>query len=322
MKPIHLLVIGRPGAPHLHMLDQFRPSVTIEISNRLETLKEAAPKADVILNAMLEADLLHEIFPLAQRLRWLHSLSTGVENLLSPAIIASPVPVTNARGVFRRPLAEFAIAACLFFAKDLRRLVHNQEAGVWQQFDIEEIHGRVMGIAGYGEIGRACAEKAHALGMKILALRRRTGLSAEDPLLEAVFPPERLREMLAASDYVVLSMPETSATRGLIGEAELSAMKQTAVLINVGRGSLIDETALVKALQENRIRGAALDVFQCEPLPPGHPFYSLKNLLLSPHAADHTTNWLERAMRRFVENFTRFLREEPLEALVDKHAGY
>ncbi|MGH9663683.1 MAG: D-2-hydroxyacid dehydrogenase, partial [Bryobacteraceae bacterium] len=285
MHPIHLLVIGPPGAPHWKMLEPFRSSAAIEISNRLEALEDAAPRADVILNATLEADLLQAIFPLAKRLRWLHSLSTGVENLLSPAIIASPAPVTNARGVFRLPLAEFVIAACFFFAKDLRRLVRNQEAGVWQQFDIDEIHGRVMGIAGYGEVGRATAEKAHALGMKIIALRRRAGLSAEDPLLDAVLPRERLREMLAASDYVVLAMPETSETRGIIGEAELRAMKPDAVLINVGRGALIDETALVKALAENRIRGAALDVFQREPLPPGHPFYRLRNLLLSPHSA-------------------------------------
>lgn len=294
----------------------------MEVTDRLDSLRAAAPHADVLLNAMLEADLLRAIFPLAKRVRWVHSLSTGVENLLSEAIVRSPVPMTNARGVFRRPLAEFVIAACLFFAKDLRRLVRNQEAGLWAQFDIEEIHGRVMGIAGYGEIGRATAEKAHALGMRIVALRRRPHLSKDDRLLEAVFPPERLRDMLAASDYVVLAMPDTPATRGLIAAAELRAMKPNAVLINVGRGTLIDESALTRALTEKWIRGAALDVFQQEPLPSPHPYYDLQNLLLSPHAADHTADWLDLAMQRFVENLNRFLRDEPLEAVVDKHAGY
>lgn len=128
--------------------------------------------------------------------------------------------------------------------------------------------------------------------------------------------------MLALSDYVLVTAPLTPATRGMVGEAELDAMKSSAVLINLGRGPVVDEAALIRALQRGKIRGAALDVFDQEPLPAGHPFFRLKNVLLSPHCADHTPDWLERAMRCFLENFERFQKGEPLSNVVDKRSGY
>jgi phosphoglycerate dehydrogenase-like enzyme len=175
---------------------------------------------------------------------------------------------------------------------------------------------------GYGEIGRAAAELAKAFGMRVAALRRRPELCAGDPAVDLVFPPAGIREMLAASDYVLAAAPLTAATRGLIGRAELGAMKPHAVLINVGRGPVVDEAALIEALRERRIRGAALDVFDEEPLPAGHPFFSLDNVLLSPHCADHTPGWQEAAVRFFVENFHRYVNGEPLRNVVDKRQGY
>jgi phosphoglycerate dehydrogenase-like enzyme len=145
--------------------------------------------------------------------------------------------------------------------------------------------------------------------MRVMGLRRSDG-------------PDRKRDVLAESDYVVLSTPLTPETRGIIGAAELRAMKPEAVLINLGRGPLVDEPALVAALGERRIGGAALDVFNEEPLPPGHPFYSLDNVLLSPHSADHTPDWKERTMRLFLENFDRYCKGEPLRNVVDKPRGY
>jgi len=322
MTPITLLVIDQPGANHLKAVETMPAPTTVLVANESALLREAAPTADVILNGIPNGHLLREIFPYATRVRWIHSLSAGVEKILFPELITSPVTLTNARGVFKRSIAEFVIAATPFFAKDLRRLVRSQEAGLWEQFDIEEAHGKVMGIVGYGETGRACAERARALGMKILGLRRRPELSRGDPWLEAVFDPSRLHELLAQSDYVVLTAPGTPQTRRLLGEAEFAVMKACAVLINVGRGSLVDEAALIDALQHGRIRGAALDVFEIEPLPPGHAFYGLKNLLLAPHCADHTPGFYEQDVKFFVRNFQRFLGGEPLENVVDKAAGY
>ena len=246
---------------------------------------------------------------MAPRVRWIHSRSAGLDELLFPDLAESAVPLTNARGVFSEVLGEFAIAAVLFFAKGLRRMIRSREAGVWDQFDTVEVAGQTMGVIGLGDIGKAAARRADAMGMRVIGLRRTDG-------------PERKRELLELADYVVLSTPLTPETRGLIGEAELRAMKPEAVLINVGRGPLVDETALIAALRDRRIGGAALDVFNQEPLPAGHPYFGLDNLLLSPHSADHTPDWQQRAMQLFLDNFERYRKGEPLRNVVDKRRGY
>lgn len=321
MEPIRLLVISDPAAENLRLLEQLPQPVDICVGNDLEFLKLHAASADAILSTW-SGDLLRMIFPLARGARWIHVLSAGVDKILFPELIASPVPLTNGRGVFKDALAEFSIASILFFAKDLRRLVHSQEAGQWEQFDILQIRGQILGVVGYGGIGRETARLAQALGMKVVATRRRTALSSEDPWLERAYAPEQLREMLGVSDYVVVSTPLTEQTRGMIGDAELRAMKSSGVIINVGRGPVIVESALIAALAERRIRGAALDVFDVEPLPEGHPFYKLDNVLLSPHSADHSVGWMDMAMNQFLENFERFRGGLPLENVVDKRAGY
>ena len=192
MTAIKVVVIDKPGASHLKVLDTLRASIDVVVSNHVAWLQESAPEADVILNGIPDGLLLRDIFTHATRLRWVHSLSDGVEKILFPELVASPAILTNARGVFKRSLAEFVIGAVLYFAKDFRRLIRNQQAGVWQQFEVGEAHGKVMGIVGYGETGQACAERAHPLGMKILGLRRRPELSKGDPCLEAVLGPNDL----------------------------------------------------------------------------------------------------------------------------------
>jgi len=180
-----------------------------------------------------------------------------------------------------------------------------------------------VGIVGYGDIGRAVATRVRALGMRVLAVKRHEPPAHEaDPLAERIYGPEGRIEMISRSDYVVAAAPLTAETAGMIGEAEFAAMKRDAVAINVGRGPVIEEAALIRALSEKRIKGAALDVFDREPLPQGHPFYKLENVLLSPHCADHTADWLDRAMRFFVEQFERFRKGEPLKNVVDKRLGY
>jgi phosphoglycerate dehydrogenase-like enzyme len=323
MSAITLLVTGDPKAPYLTGLDQLPSDVRVIVSADPAKLAEAAPDADVLLNGEFKDPLLlKNVFPLATRLRWLHVLSAGVEHVLSPEIVASPVPLTNGRGVFKRPLAEWALSGMLHFLYDHRRLVRQQEAGVWEDFDIEELGGKTIGIVGYGEIGRAVAERAKPFGCRILALRRKPENSAGDPLIDKAFSPAQVDEMLAACDFVVAAAPMTPETRGLIGAAQIAALKSSAVVINIGRGPVIDEAALIAALESKKIRGAALDVFTVEPLPPGHAFYRLSNVLLSPHSADHTAGWRDRAFQCFLDNFARFVKGETLENVVDKHAGY
>jgi phosphoglycerate dehydrogenase-like enzyme len=322
MAPIKLLVLSNPTADHLRLLDRLPGPVDILAGNDPEFVTAHAPSAEVILVGSWEGDLLRMTFPRAQNVRWVHSLSAGVEKILFPELVESPVPLTNGKGVFTGALAEFAIASMLFFAKGLRQLVRNQQAGQWKQFDIELLRGQVLGIVGYGDIGREASNLARAFGMKVVAVRRRAALSNQDANLERTYPPEGLREMLASCDYVLVTTPLTPQTRGMIGEAELGVMKNSAVIINLGRGPVIVESALIAALAAKRIRGAALDVFDEEPLPEGHPFYGLENVLLSPHSADHTVGWAGLAMHVFIENFERFRAGQPLLNIVDKKAGY
>ena len=321
MDHVNVLVLADPATPQLAIL-QTLPQTAIAVGNAPEAFARIAPLADVILHWSAEIAVFEEVWRMSPRVRWVHSLSAGLDGVLFPALAASPVPLTNARGVFSEILGEFAIGAVLFFAKDLRRMVRSQMAGIWDEFDTVEIRGQSVGIVGYGDIGRAVAWRAHALGMKVLALRRRPELLRDDPYVTDAFGANQKHELLARSDYVVAALPLTSESRGMIGQAEFEAMKSTAVLINIGRGPVVDEAALVRALESKRIRGAALDVFAIEPLPVGHPFYRLDNVLLSPHAADHTPDWKERTMRLFLENFERFRRGEPLRNVVDKKRGY
>lgn len=322
MPPLTLVAIGDPNAAHIRLLNQLPSNVEKIVSDDFETLKEAAPKADVLLNGGFHADLFRKVFPLATKAQWVHNLSTGVEGVLSPEVIASPIPLTNGRGVFSSILAEFVIAGVLYFAKDFRGMIRNQVAGRWEPFDTSAIEGTTMAIVGYGDIGRTIAKLAHAMSMKVVALRRRAALSVEDPYLTAIYPLERLHEIIARCDYLVIATPLTPQTTGMIGEAELNQLKKDAVVINIGRGPVIVESALIKALEENRIKGAVLDVFDQEPLPEGHPFYRMENVLLSPHSADHLPGWVGLAMNRFLSNFELFSKGQPLENIVDKKAGY
>lgn len=322
MAPLKLIVVSDPAAPVLRLLERLPEEVTITVGETPEALTEAAAEAQVLLGREARRETLQAVFRRAPHLEWVHSLSAGVNEYLFPELVESRVPLTNSRGVFSRSLAEFALGAALFFAKDFRRMVRQQEAGVWDRFDVEEIFGKVMGIVGYGDIGHAVAARARDFGMRVLAVRRRPQLSQTDPYAEEVLPVERLAELVARSDYVVVATPLTPDTRGLIGEPEIRAMKPSAVLINIGRGPTVVEEALIRALEENRIRGAALDVFDQEPLPAGHPFYRLENVLLSPHCADHTPGWEEAAMEVFLDNFERFRAGQPLRNLVDKRLGY
>jgi len=318
-----LLVLTAPGDKHIPSLAELRRISTIVIGDSLSDFESTAGNAEIILNWSASLALLRDVFLLSERLRWIHSRSAGLEQALFPELIESEVVLTNGSGVFSPSLGEFAIAAILHFAKDFRRMICNQQAGVWEQFDVTMIAGQTVGIVGYGSIGHAVAVRARALEMKVLGLRRHVPQQRQgDLLIEHSFGPERCLEMLSQCDYVVVTLPLTKDTRGLIADAEFSVMKKTAVIINLGRGPTIDERAMIKALSEHRIRGAALDVFDQEPLPLGHSFYSLENVLLSPHCADHTPDWLENSMRFFISQLDRFKRGDALLNVVDKTLGY
>jgi phosphoglycerate dehydrogenase-like enzyme len=322
MDNITVLVLSDPTDRQLAMLEILPGPTSIAVGDRVEAFERLAPEAQVLFNWSSSRQLVQQVWKIAPRVQWVHSRAAGLDGLLFPELVESPALLTNGRGVFSQSLGEFVIASALFFAKDFRRMLRNQAAGVWAPFDVEEVSGQTMGIVGYGDIGRACARRARDMGMKVLAVRRRPELSNGDELVSRIYPFDRMLDMLPECDYVVAAAPLTPETRHLISDAALAAMKKTAVVMNVGRGPVIDEGALIRALETGRIRGAALDVFETEPLPASSPLYKLENVLLSPHCADHTADWLEQAMRFFIENFARFAAGKPLLNVVDKKAGY
>jgi phosphoglycerate dehydrogenase-like enzyme len=317
-----LLVLADAGDPYLPLLDAIRDRSEIVIGDSAAALAAAAPRADAFLAWTVRRKDIEIILATATRLRWMHVRWAGLDSLLFPALIESHVPLTNSRGVYSQSLGEFVIAGALFFAKDIRRLLRQQSEHKWEPFTMPELRGATMGIVGYGDIGRACAARAHAFGMRVLASRRRPSLTGSDPIVDRSYGPAELIEMIRECDYVVAAAPLTPQTRGLIGEREIAAMKPSAVLMNVGRGPVVDEQALIGALRERRIRGAALDVFTTEPLPRDSPLFDFDNILISPHCADNTPTFNEDAMKFFIANFDRFLKNEPLLNIVDKHAGY
>ena len=309
--------------PDLKLLAQLPPETNIAVGNSVEAFERLAADATVIFSWSAAGDLLRDVFAMCPKVRWVHSRSAGLDGVLFPALVESPVPLTNGRGVFSQSLGEFALGAILYFAKDFRRMNRNQKAGRWEPFDIVEISGQTVGILGYGDIGRAVASRVRPMGMRVLAVKRHgPSLYNVDPLVHQIFPPDKRTEMLAQSDYVVAAAPADARNSRHDRRGGISGDEAHAVVINIGRGPVIDEAAMLRALAAKRIKGAALDVFDTEPLPQGHPYYSLENLLLSPHCADHTPDWTQQGMRFFLAQFERFSQGKPLENVVKKNLGY
>jgi phosphoglycerate dehydrogenase-like enzyme len=326
MSKTKLLVISPPDHYALRGLRQLYDRCDISVSNDQMELEKLAPETDVILFTGMSGARVNfpNVWKHARCVRWIHSLSAGMDKVLFPELVDSSIPVTNARGVFKRSLAEFAVLGILFHTKRVRRLIDSQRECKWDDFYVGFADKRVMGIVGYGEIGRECALLAKGLGLKIHAFRRNPHKSSGDPLLDRIFGPGELQEMLTGIDVLLCSAPLTPETHHIIGEAQFNVMKRTAIIVNVGRGPVIHEAALVRALQNKTIAGASLDVFEHEPLPESSALWSMDNVLLSPHCTDHTDDpdWLDLSMQVFVDNFIRFQNGDPLENVVDKKAGY
>ncbi len=312
-----ILALSESDDPQLALL----ADVPHVVANSSTSNDKLASNAEVILHWSGPRDVLRAAFLANPGVRWVHSRSAGLDSVLFSELVDSPISVTNGSGVFSQSLGEFALAAILYFAKDFRRMLRNQEASRWEQFDVLEIAGQTVGIVGYGDIGRAVASRVHAMGMRVLALKRHAPTSG-DPLVDRFFGPSDLNEMLALCDYVVVAAPLTSETHHLLSDSAFAAMKPSSVVINVGRGPVIDQAAVVRALVAHKIKGAGLDVFEQEPIPSGDPIYTLENVLISPHCADHTKDWLNQAMRFFLLQYERFCNGQPLQNIVEKHLGY
>jgi phosphoglycerate dehydrogenase-like enzyme len=290
---------------------------------------------EVLLRGWLVAEAFDRLLARAPHLTWVHSATSGVERALTPAALARDVLVTNARGVFSRPIAEHVLLMILAISRHLPDLVELQRERTWQPLEGRELRELTIGIVGYGSLGRAVASLASAFGARVIAMRRRateveaSPAGADDadafpvePRVERIVGPDGLRDLLAESDIVVLAAPLTPETESMIDETAIAAMQRDAWLINVARGRLVDDNALIRALRDNRIGGAALDAFRDEPLPQSSPYWELPNVILTPHTAWSSARVLDRSIELFCDNLVRFSRGEELRNVVDPAAGY
>ena len=260
-----------------------------------------------------------DIVRLAPRLRWIQSSSSGVGDWIRRLKLdETPIVVTNAAGMHARPLAEYAVFAMLYFARQWPRMVAEQRAHHWERCAIETLEHKTLGIIGLGHVGRMVAQLARPFGMRVIGIRR--GAAGAD--VDTVFGPDQLAAVLRHSDYVVLCVPSTSETVGMIGAQELACLKPTAVLINIARGTIVDEAALIDSLQAGRLGGAALDVVSREPLPADSPLWDMPNVLVTPHSMSTAVTENEWLTDLFCDNLRRYLGGEALRNQVDKIRGY
>jgi phosphoglycerate dehydrogenase-like enzyme len=341
---------GPGGAPTAIALS---PILSARYRSRdLERIRAAAPGArivmvsvegladgpledvEVMLRGWLSSDAFDRLLVRAPRLTWVHSATSGVERALTPASRERGLIVTNARGVFSRPIAEYVLMMILAVSRRLPQLLELQRERTWQPLEGAELRDVTVGIVGLGSIGRAVAALATSFGCRVVAVRRHSeretaaragdeaGAAIDDLELARVGGPETLPDLLGESDFIVLAAPLTPETEDLINAETLAMVKPGAWLINVARGRLIDERALLRALRDGDLGGAVLDTFRDEPLPPMSSFYDLPNVIVTPHTAWSSGRVLDRSVDLFCDNLRRFAAGDPLLNVVDPDAGY
>lgn len=312
-----------PGR-HVDALRAAFPEVIFESPPDRAEADHAIAEADIVLGYAVTRENLGR----AKRLRWIQITSAGVpESLQFPELVESSVVLTNGRGLFSAPMAEHALAMMLAFARKLHLSRDAQRGRQWMQSEFEKdeegfapLRGATLGIVGFGSIGAELAERAAALGMRVIGLRRHP--AATPAPAHAQWGPERMGDLFSECDWVVVTLPLTRDTRGLIGRREFSRMRERAVFLNLGRGAVVDEAALIDGLRSGRPAAAGLDVFEEEPLDPGSPLWDLPNVIVTPHTSGFAPGLWDRAMALFSRNLRAHLEGRPLENVVDKRAGY
>lgn len=318
-KPV-VAVLARADGPRPPGLEPVAKVARIRYASSAQALAEALEDAEVLLVLDFRSTTLRDAWPRAKRLRWIHVAAAGVDTVLFPELVSSSVILTNSRGVFDQAIAEYVLGLMLAFAKDFPATVDLQRRHRWQHRETEHVRGQTVLVVGAGGIGRAIGRLAGSAQMRVVGVAR--SARASDPDLGRVVAVRDLSTALGKADFIVIAAPLTSETRGLIDAAAFDRMKPTARLINVGRGPIVDEAALLEALQTKRIAGAALDVFMREPLPTDHPFWDLPGLIVSPHMSGDFVGWMSALSGLFVENYLRWRRGDPLLNVVDKTLGY
>ncbi len=283
---------------------------------------ESLENAEVLLRGWsLGGDVLDRLVGRAPKLRWIHSVSVGVESVLTPCVLLRGLTVTNGRSVFDEPIAEYVITYMLAICRRLPQLLELQRERTWQPLESQEMASVTIGLVGLGGIGRRVAELARPFGSRVVAVRRHPGADSPEGV-EVLGGMDALPLLMSASDFVVLALPLTNETEGLIDDDALLAAKPGAWLINVARGGLIDERALLRALRSGPLGGAVLDTFRDEPLPENSSFYRQPNCIVTPHTSWSSSDVLGRTFAVFCDNLRRYRAGEPLLHVVDPTQGY
>jgi phosphoglycerate dehydrogenase-like enzyme len=307
----------------LDRLRQGFPEVTFDSPADRAQVAARLPEAEVVYGWAVRPDNFH----LARRLRWVHISAAGVGAALFPALAESDVLLTNGRGLHSASMAEHTLGLMLAFARKLHLARDAQRERRWTQREMLEssppfadLAGSTLGLVGFGRVGEAIATRARALGMTVVAVRRHPA-SPPDPA-DQQWGVERLGELIGRADWLVLAAALTPETERLIGARELERARPGAVLINLGRGALVDEAALIAALERGTLAGAALDVTEKEPLPPESPLWGMPNVIMTPHVSGLGPRYWERAVDQFAGNLRAYLAGRPLANVVDKRRGY
>ena len=297
----------------------------------------SAPQAEIVTSDLKQAaEHIHDteilaawgfnniqpFYAQAKKLKWIHALTAGVEFLLFPETQNSPVLISNSKGIHGIPMAEHVLGIMLSFTRRLNLLHKQQQQHLWQRppiDELQEINGKTLAVLGLGAIGREIAKKAKLMDMRVIAAKREM---TQEPFVDRLYRPEQLLEMLAEADFVVVALPLTDATTRLLGREAFAAMKPSAYFINVSRGAVVQEDALLAALKAGQLAGAGLDVFMEEPLPADSPFWDLPNVIITPHLSAISPVYLDRALKLFSDNLACYLSGAPLLTPIDKARGY
>jgi phosphoglycerate dehydrogenase-like enzyme len=316
--PVVAVLCADPGRrpPHMRAVEE---RATVRYCDA-DGLADAVRGAHALLLWDFFSDAVLHVWHRADRLRWIHVAAAGVDKLLSDEVVDSDVVVTNARGVFDRPIAEFVLGSVLAFAKDVHRSHDLQLTRNWKHRETLPVAGSTALVVGTGPIGRETARLLRAVGMRVRGAGRTA--RAADPDFGTVVASADLAAHVGCADHVIMAAPLTDATRGLIDATVLAAMKPTAHLVNVGRGSCVVEADLIAALTAGRIAAASLDVFETEPLADGHPLWNTPGVVVSAHMSGDVVGWLDALARQFVDNALRWLDGKELVNVVDKRLGY
>ncbi|MEM7251989.1 MAG: D-2-hydroxyacid dehydrogenase [Pseudomonadota bacterium] len=318
-KPV-MVVHGAATMDDVPGLEAYQAWLEIRFATDESTLGEALVGAEILLEWNFAADDLQRVWSSVDSLRWIHWSGAGVDAALFPGLVESDIRLTNARGIFDRAMGEYVLGLILAFAKRFPETWSLQSERQWRHRLTERIDGRVVTVVGMGGIARSIARLVKAVGMRVYGVGRRE--RGQDLDFDRTLSVNNLNQVLGETDYLVLVLPATAETQGLIGADELRALKSSARVINVGRGNSLDEAALIAALGEQHIAGAALDVFHEEPLPSEHVFWSLDNVIVSPHMSGDFYGYAPAVAEAFFDNLIRYRAGEPLLNEINKLAGY